>query len=72
MSAYAISKPIYEIKSTEDKTNIYTPMLYGSGKTVLSFGFMDSSASPKIRGGGFGKLLVILYHHIRSIQAKVL
>ena len=31
--ASAISKPIFEIKDTEYKTNISTPMLSGSGKT---------------------------------------
>ena len=53
MSAYAVSKPIFEIKDTEDNTNISTPMLSVSGKNVLLFGSLAASASPKIRGGGF-------------------
>ena len=53
VSAFAVSKPIFEIKSTEDKNNIYTPMFYGSGKNNLSFGSLDASASPKSSGGGF-------------------
>ena len=53
MSASDVSKLIFEIKSTEDKTNIYTPMLSGSGKNVLSFGSLDASASPKSSGDGF-------------------
>ena len=32
MSASAVSKPIFEIKATEERTNISTPMLSGSGK----------------------------------------
>ena len=40
---------------TEDKTKISTPMLYGSGKKVISFGSLDKSAFPKIIGGGFGE-----------------
>ena len=47
------SKPIFEIKSTEYKTNIYTPMLSGAGGNVVSFGSLAASASPKISGGGF-------------------
>ena len=43
------------IKVTENKTNIFTPMLYGSGKNVLSFGYLDASASPKISGGGLSE-----------------
>ena len=34
MSASAISKPIFEIKTTEGKNNISTHMLSGSGKTL--------------------------------------
>ena len=45
---------IFDIKATEYKTNISTPMLSGSGKNVLSFGSLSASASPKIIGGGFG------------------
>ena len=55
VSASAVSKPIFEIKSTEDKTNISTPMLSGSVKNVLSFGSLATSASPKSSGGGFGE-----------------
>ena len=32
-SASALSKPIFDINATENKTNIFTPMLSGSGKT---------------------------------------
>ena len=53
MSASVVSKPIFYIKVTEDKTNISTPMLSGSGKKVVSFGSLDASAPPKISGGGF-------------------
>ena len=55
MNASDVSKPIFYIKATEDKTNISTPMLYGSEKTFLSFGSLAASASPKSSGGGFGK-----------------
>ena len=48
MSASDVSKSICEIKSTEDKTNIYTPMFSGSGKNVPSFGSLAASVSPKI------------------------
>ena len=54
MSASNGSKPIFVIKATEDKTNILTPMFYGSGKNVLYLGSLDASVSPKTRGGGFG------------------
>ena len=53
MSASSVSKPIFEIKSTEDKTNISTPILSGSGKNIVSFGSLAASALPKISGGGF-------------------
>ena len=53
MSASAVSKPIFDIKATENKTKIYTPMFSVSGKNVLSFGSLDASASPKISGGEF-------------------
>ena len=53
MSASDVNKPIFEIKATEDNTNISTPMLYGSGKKFVSFGSMALNASPKISGGGF-------------------
>ena len=53
MSAYAVSKPIFDIKATEDKTKISTPLLSVSDKNVLSFGYLDASTSPKISGGGF-------------------
>ena len=42
MSASDVSKPIFDIKATEYKTNISTPMLPGSGKNVLSFGSLAS------------------------------
>ena len=53
MSASAVSKPVFETKATEDKNNISTPMLSGSSKSALSFGYLDTSVSPKISGGGF-------------------
>ena len=53
VSASAISKPIFEIKATEDNTNISTPMLSVSGKNDASFGSLAASASPKSNGGGF-------------------
>ena len=53
VSASAVSKPIFDIKTTEDKTNISTPMLSGSGKNVVLFGSMAARSSPKSGGGGF-------------------
>ena len=53
VSASAVSDPIFEIKATEDKTKISTPILYGSFKNVLSFGFMAASNLPKRSGGEF-------------------
>ena len=47
VSAYSGSKPIFEIKSTEDKTNISTPIFYGSAKNIVYFGYMAASASQK-------------------------
>ena len=46
---------IFEISSTEENSNISTPMLSGSSKNVLSFVSMAGSALPKISGGGFGE-----------------
>ena len=51
MFASSIIKTIFEIKATEEKTNISTPMLYGSGKKSLSFGSLAASAPPKISVG---------------------
>ena len=53
MSDSAVSKPIFEIRATEDMTNISTPMLSVLGKNFLSFGFLDASVLPKRSGGGF-------------------
>ena len=53
LSASAVSKPIFYIKVTEDKTNISIPMLSGSGKNFVSFGSMDANASPKRSGSVF-------------------
>ena len=53
VSASDVSKKIFDINNTEDKTNISTPILSGSGKNVASFGSMDARASPKINGGVF-------------------
>ena len=47
-----LSKPIFEIKATDNKNNISTPMLSVSGKNVLSFGYLAASASPKSSSGG--------------------
>ena len=72
VSASTVSKPIFEIKATEDKANIPTPMLYVSGKNVLYFGFLAASASQKICCGGFIEWLGIFPCNIRTIQAKIL
>ena len=53
VSDSAISKLIFEAKATEDKTNIYTLMLYVSGKNISSFGYLGERALLKSRGGGF-------------------
>ena len=53
MSATAVSKPIFDIKATEDNTKITTPMLSVSGKNAVYFCSLDASASPKSSGGGF-------------------
>ena len=55
VSASDVSKTIFDIKATEYKTKISTPMLSESGENTLSFGYMAASASPKISGGGFGE-----------------
>ena len=51
--ASVVSNPIFDIKATEDKSNISTPMLSGSGKNVPFFGSLDASISPKRSSGGF-------------------
>ena len=53
VSASTVSKPIFDIKATEDKNNISTPMLSVSGKNVPSFGSLAESASLKTSGGAF-------------------
>ena len=53
MSASSVSKPIFDIKETEEKNKIYTPTFSGSVKNVLTFGYLDASDLPKISGGGF-------------------
>ena len=40
VSASAVSKPVFYIKATEDKTKISTPMLSVSGKNDLSYGYL--------------------------------
>ena len=45
VSASDVSKIIFVINNTEDKTKISKPMLSGSGKNVVSFGSMDARAS---------------------------
>ena len=54
VSASAVSKTIFDIKATEDNTNIFTPMLSGSYKNVLSFDSLSASAFPKSSGDGVG------------------
>ena len=46
------SKPIFDIKVTEENTKITTPMLYVSGKNFLSFGSLAAIASQKSSSGG--------------------
>ena len=53
MSVSTISIPIFEITATEDKTNITTPILSGSDKNGISFGYLAARASPKSSVGGF-------------------
>ena len=54
VSASAVSKPIFEIKATEDKNKISTPTFGSvSDKSALTFGSLAASASPKSSGGGF-------------------
>ena len=53
VSASSVSKPIFEINDTKDKTNISTPMLSGSGNNVVSFVPLSASTSPKSSGGRF-------------------
>ena len=72
MISSTVSNPIYYTKATEDNTTISTPMLSGSGKNILSFDFLDESALPKSRGGGFGDFLIILPYHLRARQTKIL
>ena len=40
---------------TEDKTNMYTPMVYVSENNVPYFGSIATRASPQSIGGGFGE-----------------
>ena len=53
VSASDFSNPIFDIKATEDKTNILTHILSRSSKNVIYFGSLAASASPKSSGGGF-------------------
>ena len=53
VSTSAVSKPIFEIKTTEYNNNISMPTLSVSSKTVLSFGSLAASALPKISGCRF-------------------
>ena len=55
VSAYSVSNIIFDIKATEDKTKIYTPMLSVLVKNLLSFGSLYAGALPKISGGGFSE-----------------
>ena len=56
-SASAVSKTIFETKSTEDKTNISTPMFSGSVKNFTSFGSLAVRSPPKISSGSFADFL---------------
>ena len=71
VSASDVSKPIFEIKDTEYKTNISAPMLSGSVKNSACFGSLAARSSPKISGGGFSELMVMLPHQLRARQAKI-
>ena len=53
VSVSDVSKPIFDINATEEKTNISTPMMSGSDKNVVSFGSLAASVSPKSSGDGF-------------------
>ena len=53
VSAPTFSKPIFDIKATDNKNNVSTPMLYGSVKNVQSFGYTAASDLPKSSGDGF-------------------
>ena len=55
---------------TEDKDNIYKPMLSGSGRNVLSFDYLAASALTKSIGGGFGECLVIFPCHPSARKEK--
>ena len=70
VSASAVSKPIFEINATEDKTNFYTTTFYGSDKKIIYFGYLAASASPKISSGGFSEWLVIFPCNLSETQAK--
>ena len=55
VSDSAVSNPIFEIKATEDKTNIYTHILSRTGRNILYFGSLSASALPKSSGDKFGE-----------------
>ena len=52
LSGYASRNQIFEIKATEYNTKTNTLILSGSGKTIVSFGSLAASTSPKSSGGG--------------------
>ena len=52
---FDVSKLIFEIKATEEKTKITTPMLSGSEKNVPYFDSMAVTASQKRSDVGFGE-----------------
>ena len=70
VSASDVSDQIFEIKATEEKTKVFTPVLSGSSKNVLFVVSLAASASTKISGDGFGEKLVIFPFHIRARQKK--
>ena len=54
VSASAVSKKIFDIKATEDKTNISTPMLSGSGKVGYVGGYRSGLRRGVRKFGGLG------------------
>ena len=53
VSDSAVSKPIFDIKATEENTKITTPILSGSVENALYLGSLAASASSKSSDGGF-------------------
>ena len=59
VSASDVSKPIFEIKVTEDKTNISIDTLSGSVNNAPSFGSLTVSDSPNPPPLIFGEALTV-------------